>query len=442
MHNAGTMASEPASSPDVASPPPSPAPPRLPTPGAAVALFTAALATNIAMSALFEFLSIRGGWLLVTTPLLLLGLTVGAVALFRLAPRQTLQLRLPSAADVFMAVPLAVSFVVLSDQLSSLTQELVPVPEELARSMVELLRTSGTVDWVVKLSTIGVLAAVSEELLFRGFIQNGLLRGMSRSAAVLWTSFLFMLMHILPLPNFAAAGIVLGVVSLASRSILVPILVHFLNNVAALALLNLAGLETLAEPVWIPPTILLPALAIFGLTMGYYLRKLVQHPEESPRPVPRPGAEPSRDRGPFGARPAPSIAEELASVPGPRRRLGWLVVLVAVALGVTVLGGVFFSSIYVAFPKDVHASVLQSLEQESTNRMAISAYERAPELQAAFDALEAVNARGSLTGRDVWNVVLAYTRVSADGEIDSPDVDELVGTIQQIVRSRTSPRRL
>lgn len=442
MHNAWSMDLEPASAPGMEPQPPRPpAPPSTPTPRAAIALFVVVLAANIGMSLTFELFSLESDWLLLSTPVLLLALTLGAARLSRVDLRETLMLRLPSAGELFMAFPLAVSFVVLSDQLSSLTQQLVPIPEELTEGMVEILRVEGPLDWAIKLATIGLLAAVSEELLFRGFIQNGLLRGTSRSAAVLWTALMFMVMHVLPLPSFAAAGAVLGIVALSTRSIVVPIIVHFLNNVAALALLNLAGLETLAEPVWIPPTILLPAIAIFVITMGYYSKRLLEEVVAA-RDTARPPAPPPREEPSFRPRRWPSLGEELASVPPHRRRLGWIVVVFAVAIGASVLGGGFAWSIYLVFPKDVHASFLEALEQESERHIAPDAQGRVQELEAAFDTLEAVNAAGSLTGGDVWEVTLAYARATTDGVIDAAELDALVAEIQRIVRDRTRPRRL
>jgi membrane protease YdiL (CAAX protease family) len=111
--------------------------------------------------------------------------------------------------------------------------------------------------------------------MFRGFIQNGFGRSLRALWAVLWTSVLFMAIHILPLPSFAFAGLVLGLTALSTRSIVVPAVVHFLNNASALALVNLTGLETLGDPVWIPPSILLPALAVFVLSVLYYTRRLL-----------------------------------------------------------------------------------------------------------------------------------------------------------------------
>ncbi len=84
-----------------------------------------------------------------------------------------------------------------------------------------------------------------------------------------------MALHILPLPSFAVAGMVLGLTALSTRSIVVPVVIHFLNNASALALVNLAGLETLGDPIWIPAEILLPAMAIFALCVFYYSRRLL-----------------------------------------------------------------------------------------------------------------------------------------------------------------------
>ena len=252
-------------------------PRKLPSLTAAIALFCAVLISNLAMGWLFASSGIGADWLLVATPLVLVVFTVLFVFGFRLDPKETLLLRLPTWPDLLMAVPLAISFVILSDQLSTLTSDLVPaeLSEQLREVQLRWLRASGPRDWLVKLATIGAGAAISEELMFRGFVQSAFARAMRRASAVIWTSFLFMALHILPLPSFAAAGLVLGLTALATGSIVVPVVIHFLNNVAALALVNLAGLETLGDPVWIPPEILLPAVAIFVLCLIYYARRLL-----------------------------------------------------------------------------------------------------------------------------------------------------------------------
>jgi membrane protease YdiL (CAAX protease family) len=252
-------------------------PRKLPSPAAAMALFLAVLISNLALGRVVASAGVSADWLLVATPLVLLAFTILFVFGFRLDPKETLLLRLPTRADLLIAIPLAFSFVILSDQLSTLTSDLVPaeLSEQLREVQLRWLRASTPGEWAGKLATIGAGAAISEELMFRGFVQSAFSRTMRRASAVLWTSFLFMALHILPLPSFAAAGLVLGVAALATRSIVVPMVIHFLNNASALALVNLAGLETLGDPVWIPPGILLPAVAIFVLCLSYYARRLL-----------------------------------------------------------------------------------------------------------------------------------------------------------------------
>jgi membrane protease YdiL (CAAX protease family) len=411
-----------------------------------MALFFAVLISNLALGQLFSGREANMDWLLVATPLVLLFWTGLFVYWFRVDPKETLLLRLPAWPDLLMAIPLAISFVILSDQLSSLTSDLVPedLAEQLREVQIRWLRASGALEWMMKLGTIGVAAAISEELMFRGFVQSAFARSMKRSTAVIWTSFLFMALHILPLPSFAAAGLVLGVTALATRSVVVPVVIHFINNAAALALVNLAGLETLGDPVWIPPSILLPAVAIFVLCMTYYARRLVRVTEEGPGTSfpERPGPAPEDDRPVLLPRAGPTFAEELQSVPRGRRRLGFLVIAAAIVVGTTVLLALFASSLYMSNPQGVQATFIEALSQETQSRLDPDAMDRSEELHATFAELTAANETGSLGWRQLFRVARAYATASADGSIDSRDVDAILEAVREAVKGATSPRRL
>ena len=101
----------------------------------------------------------------------------------------------------------------------------------------EIMRafTSTRTVWglLVNLFMIGVLAAVGEELIFRGLLQR-LLYGMVKNVhvAILITAILFSAFHFQFfsfMPRFVL-GIVLGYLMFYGRSILYPILAHFVNN--------------------------------------------------------------------------------------------------------------------------------------------------------------------------------------------------------------------
>ena len=408
----------------------------IPSPAAGVGLYMTVLLVHVAAIFLFNALNVSENAILIVTPSLMLLLTVATAIRLRVDLPETLLLRLPSRADFFMAFPLAISFFILGDQLSLLTEEFFALPEEIAQETRRMMQAESPVEWLLKIGTIGVGAAVSEELMFRGFIQTSFLRSMSRSRAVLWTSFLFMLIHFLPIPAIAAAGIVLGFVALATRSILVPIVVHFTHNVAGLLLINIADLDTLGEPLWIPPATLLPALAIFGLTCAYYFRRMDPEPN---LPLKSEGhaESPARLDVP---RSSVSLSQELASVPRDKRRLGWLVVGASIVLGVVVLMSLFAASVYSMYPTRIHESVIQGLKIQSEQQL--TATEDGARLAAAFDALSALNEDGNLGWRDLFGVLRIYVQLSTDGRLDPPEADELTEAIRDLAIAKTRPRSL
>ncbi len=79
---------------------------------------------------------------------------------------------------------------------------------------------------------IAVLPAINEELFCRGFLNSGVLARYGGLISVIWVSFLFGVMHLEPPQALFAMlfGIVIHLVYLASRSLPLAMLLHFLNN--------------------------------------------------------------------------------------------------------------------------------------------------------------------------------------------------------------------
>src|SRR5262249_41293070 len=82
-----------------------------------------------------------------------------------------------------------------------------------------------------------------EELFFRGFLGRGLIGRYGVLAGVLLTSLLFGTIHVHPILicGAAAFGICVHLIYLATRSLWVPALLHFLNNAFVVAVLSLFG---------------------------------------------------------------------------------------------------------------------------------------------------------------------------------------------------------
>jgi membrane protease YdiL (CAAX protease family) len=145
---------------------------------------------------------------------------------------------------------------------------------------------------LVNLLMIGVIAAVGEELIFRGLLQD-LLKQMFRNIhlAILVTAVLFSAFHFQFfsfLPRFVL-GLILGYLMYYGKSVWYPILAHFVNNAmgvfyyyfysrgSADAMLEEIGTSTLIP---VAAVVSLVLFLFFGL-LWYYL--VVQSASQSPQ---------------------------------------------------------------------------------------------------------------------------------------------------------------
>lgn len=86
-----------------------------------------------------------------------------------------------------------------------------------------------------------ILAPLCEEFLCRGMMLRGMLEHISPTKAILWSAFLFALLHLNPwqaIPAFAL-GAFFGWVYWKSRSIWLVIFLHFVNNFSAMIIARL-----------------------------------------------------------------------------------------------------------------------------------------------------------------------------------------------------------
>ena len=109
--------------------------------------------------------------------------------------------------------------------------------EERAAILTELI-VSGSHWWqlLLNLFMISVLPAIGEELIFRGILQNTLLKATrSKHIAIVIAAFIFSAFHIQFygfLPRFFL-GIILGYLYFTSGKLWLPMLAHFINNAFA-----------------------------------------------------------------------------------------------------------------------------------------------------------------------------------------------------------------
>ncbi len=117
--------------------------------------------------------------------------------------------------------------------LSELENSIKNSEESLKKVMDAFLKMDGVLDFIINVIIIALLAAVGEELLFRGCVQNILLEWIKNKHVGIWiTAIIFSALHFQFygfLPRMIL-GVVLGYLYLWSGSLWLSILFHFFNN--------------------------------------------------------------------------------------------------------------------------------------------------------------------------------------------------------------------
>lgn len=124
--------------------------------------------------------------------------------------------------------------------------------DQLQKLTEAFLKMNSFGDLLINLFVIALLAAIGEELFFRGAMQNILIDWIKNKHAAIWiTAVLFSAMHVQFfgfLPRMLL-GLILGYLYVWSNSLWVPILFHFINNGAAVVFTYLIDKGTIAKEV-------------------------------------------------------------------------------------------------------------------------------------------------------------------------------------------------
>ncbi len=206
------------------------------------------------------------------------------------SPRATFRLRRPSAAAMLTAAGLAVLVHPLSIELSQFLAEqgvFPEIPEAFAR--VHALMTGGGQPLWLLIVVFALTPAICEELAFRGFILSGLARGGRLGIAVVISSMMFGVIHMIPQQVFNAAlvGLLIGLLAVHSRSLFPAILFHFCTNTLAVLYsrnsLNLPeGLlfsRDAAGMLRYNPVVLVVCSVIVGFICSRLVRDLIREQE-------------------------------------------------------------------------------------------------------------------------------------------------------------------
>ena len=191
-----------------------------------------------------------------TQPLLQAGVDILLVILCLLVPflliskamarvsgvRDPLALDAPqSGVNLALAIPVGVGFCVIANQVSGYLI-LFLESMELELSSPDLPMPEGPIGLVVSFFRVVVVAAMVEELCFRGVVM-GHLRRYGDGFAVVMASLVFAMMHcnLIQAPFALIVGFALGFLSIRTGTIWTGILIHAVNNTVSLVFSYLMG---------------------------------------------------------------------------------------------------------------------------------------------------------------------------------------------------------
>jgi hypothetical protein len=153
--------------------------------------------------------------------------------------------RKPHVGETLFAV-LSLLFLQEAMQIYLFFQDRIPLPRVIekyvapARQMLEemfriLVSAKDIPELLFVVLVVAITPAIVEELLFRGLIQNCFERRLVPLRAAVWTGVIFGLFHFNPfqLVPLIILGCFFGILRMRSRSMIIAMTVHFLNNALA-----------------------------------------------------------------------------------------------------------------------------------------------------------------------------------------------------------------
>ena len=196
-------------------------------------------------------------WLLVINEIAFIFLpSILAVKFLRIDWQEIFRLNLPSMKIILVSVGGIFFLQMFSDGFVSLQEYLLPeswkftyaqMLNDYIRTMSSLIGSNDLSLLLRGILIIAIVPAISEEFLFRGFLQTSLEYSTKILYAIIISSFLFAAMHFNPIffIPLAVAGAYFGFASYFTSSIILPIILHFVTNTVSVFNIYFSGSEVI-----------------------------------------------------------------------------------------------------------------------------------------------------------------------------------------------------
>mgnify|MGYP000891439286 CR=1 FL=1 len=172
---------------------------------------------------------------------------------------------------VFPVIVLSLGTIIISDEIDRIIGMFFPI-QNYIENLEDMVHFHSPLYTLILITATVILAPLSEEILFRGFLQNFLENHWKDiTKAVLVTSLLFATVHLNPgwIIQIYLMGIILGYLAWKTGSVFPGFILHALNNAIALCSQNFSG-DVESIYIWknhVSPFFIL--LAIFLVYTGY-----------------------------------------------------------------------------------------------------------------------------------------------------------------------------
>ena len=209
------------------------------------------------------------------------------------SPFRCVRLHRAEPGPVFYSILASLALIVPTLSLQAVVGRYVKIPDAVIEALEAIVRAESLPElaYVWLIAALG--AAVSEEFLFRGVLQNGLASRLRGGVAVLLTALVFAILHtIWRFPPAFILGIFLGLLYWRTGSLWPPIVAHLTINTVAIVTLYVAEVfgET-AVPLWLteerpaPVWMIVLSLTAFAGLMGLVWKRRPPEDEDGPQVV-------------------------------------------------------------------------------------------------------------------------------------------------------------
>ncbi len=184
---------------------------------------------------------------------------------FRLHP---ISLRL-----VGISVLIALSSLIVFDEMDRLVNMVFPMPAWFEAAIRTAVQIESLADAVLLIGMVVLVAGVAEEMLFRGMVQRSIETYLDPAMGIVLSSVIFALAHFVPWTalQITFMGLLLGYLAWKSGSILPAIILHAINNLTYVVMMNTAPevmegylMGRHVHPLWILLSVGLLAISLWA----------------------------------------------------------------------------------------------------------------------------------------------------------------------------------